>query len=356
MAVSSVKDFSTKKEHTQGQKTPTGVNGSQTIDKGTMNALKNAGKNQNDVTIKGTDGSSSKITGYVKDGVTYVPNSSGGGDRLVDGGDGKGNINKNDMKDIDGWRVSGNGDTVYRTEIYVQSPKKEKEYNNRVDREERYYEPEPYIPPPPPKPQAPSKPSLIVFNTPMPAFSSKLQKVNKFSYFFGLDKLKLQYKIINKDCCFVSEEIILGTFKEDEYIQLDVEHEANEYSSLEFYIIDGTKEIPILPINDKEVFNEKIFYNLRTRFPIDTEKAIEIKKDGIASGKTVDQAIQSNDGLYTITYSPEDVYSYKPLNSSVKIKIIQRLYDKAFNAPFVSKIKIRKHGGNSLWKDDISIL
>lgn len=205
-------------------------------------------------------------------------------------------------------------------------------------------------------PAAPKMPSPITkFDQPMPTFSDDIQNVYKFSYYFGLDKVQASVKNINQNVCFISQDITIGELKEGEYIQLDAKYITNESSSIEFYILDAGRVEPILSISDKKIFNEKIFYNLRPRFAIDLDKEINIKKNGMSTNITIDQAIKSNNGLYTISYSPVNAYNYAPISTTIKVKVIIRLYDKTAAVPYITKMKIRKYGGNALWKDDISL-
>lgn len=209
-----------------------------------------------------------------------------------------------------------------------------------------YYEPVyAYCPPPPPP--------FIPFNEQPPTFSSDLKKVNKYSYFFGLDKLAVNNVTVNPNCCFVSQEIALGEITEDGYIQLEADFSNENNSAIEFYIVDGSNEVAILPVNQNLVLNEKIFFGLSTRFNVDVSKGYEIKKNGTIIDITLEKAMQSTDALYTITYTPTTTHNYKPINSSIKIKVVLRLYDKEANAPYITKMKIRKFGGGTLWKQDI---
>jgi hypothetical protein len=148
----------------------------------------------------------------------------------------------------------------------------------------------------------------------------------------------------------------LGEITQDGYIQLETEFFNENNSAVEFYILDGSKEVPILPVNQSFVSNEKIFFGLTTRFAVDTSKSYEIKRNGMIIDITLDKAMQSTDALYTISYTPVLSFNYKPINNSVKIKAVLRVYDKDANSPYVTKMKIRKFGGGTLLKQDISAL
>jgi hypothetical protein len=186
-----------------------------------------------------------------------------------------------------------------------------------------------------------------------PTFHADRKTLSSYSYAFGLDKLKLYNAVVQQNCCFMSQEIPVGTFSEGEYIQIDARYQITNVSSVEFYIIDGSIETPVLPSNDTEAFNERIFYGVRPRFSVDTTKPITVKRDGIEVNITIDQAMQMNNGLYTASYTPLDGKNYKPISDTVKVKVIMRLYDKFSCAPYITKMKIRKYGRNGLWQQTI---
>lgn len=173
---------------------------------------------------------------------------------------------------------------------------------------------------------------------------------DKFTYFFGIDKLQVKHMVANNTCCLISPEIYIGQLEQDEYIQLEADCITSDVNSIEFYIVDGAHEVPVLPIDDMTVSNEKIFYGMNTRFSIDYDEPIEIKKDNVLITTSIESAIQSNDALYTVSYMPIDPYNYKPINSSIKIKVIQRLYQENTDAPYVAKMRIRRYGGDALWR------
>jgi hypothetical protein len=173
---------------------------------------------------------------------------------------------------------------------------------------------------------------------------------DKYTYFFGIDKIQIKHMAANNTCCLVTPEVFIDKLDQDNYIQLEANYITSDVNSIEFYIIDGALEIPILPINDTIVSNEKIFYGMKPRFSVDYNSPIEIKRNGVLTPLTIDNAIQLNDAIYTVSYTPLNPYNCKPINSSVKIKIIERLYEENANAPYVAKMRIRKYGGDTLWQ------
>lgn len=173
-----------------------------------------------------------------------------------------------------------------------------------------------------------------------------------YIYNFGIDEIKIGQSSIEDTAAFVSNEIEVGILNKEEYIQITSQYSCIN-DSIEFYIIDGTEAKPILPIGEEKVIDEKIFYGLRTRFSIDEKEDIVIKKNGIITDTTLEQAINSNEGGYTVTYTPINAHSVIPSNNHIKIKAILRLYDKTTAPPHIKSITIKKYGRASVWKNMI---
>ena len=179
-----------------------------------------------------------------------------------------------------------------------------------------------------------------------------VDKQKYYYYLFGIDNVKLEYVLIDNNSGFISKDIKIE-LKNNEYITLEAS-DSIERGSIEYYIIDGTKTIPILPEDTTEIIDEKIFYKSSTRFVYDASKPITIKKNGAVVKMTLQDAININDpnSLYTVSYTPI-ISNISELNdTSIKVKAIIRNYDKNFNS-FINKINIKKYGGGKLWIDRI---
>lgn len=203
----------------------------------------------------------------------------------------------------------------------------------------------------------PPKPSFISFNEPVPTFKSDLKKVNKFTYFSGIDSIEAKRLETNPEVCFISKSVSIGTLKDNEYIELDAKYYCDDASTIEFYIIDGEREIPILPVGDSIIQNEKIFFNMDTRFPIDKEKPVLIKQGVRATNLSFNEANtkatdSKMENAYNITYTPKTSHKYKPFNQVIKIKVIIRSYEINKYSPYIKSMKIRKYGGNTLWNQN----
>jgi hypothetical protein len=198
-----------------------------------------------------------------------------------------------------------------------------------------------YTPPPVPTPPPPPTPRYITVTR------------TRYNYLFGLDKLDVCKVLNNNNCCMISKDIYVGDMGTNDYIQFDAQYNVNDYSSIEFYIIDGQIVAPIMSTGDKQVFNEKIFYGLPTRFSVDTTKPIQIKKNGVLIDMDLEKAIKSNDADYTVSYTPLNAWAYTPVNSNIKLKVIMRLYDINEANPYLVSARFKKFGGDALWQNNI---
>ena len=179
--------------------------------------------------------------------------------------------------------------------------------------------------------------------------------VTKYLYVFGIDQIKVGLLDFNNDCYFMSETINTGTFGDGDYLQIEVSDNYGEFSSIEYFIMDGDMEIPLLPVNEKFVYNERIFPEDELRFTVDddlySEGIFAIKKNGLVINSTIDEIKDLYDADYCVSYQPiKEVYSYTPINNSIRVKAIIRIFgDTLDTIPYIKTISIRKYGGTTLW-------
>lgn len=181
-----------------------------------------------------------------------------------------------------------------------------------------------------------------------------VDKEKYYYYLFGLDKISIQYTEPETKSCFISKEIKVDNLKSNEYLSLAADYNC-EAGNIEFYIVDGTNEIPILPEGESEVIQEQVFYKIASRFTVDDISTIKIYKNGILSKTSLNEAINSTDEGYTVSYVPKDASSVTGLlNDTIKVKAIIRNYNPNY-IPFIKSIQIKKYGGGSLWIDQVQI-
>ena len=172
-----------------------------------------------------------------------------------------------------------------------------------------------------------------------------------YNYIFGIDTIDIKLIEQETDSCFISDNINIGELADNEYIQLHVEEILDEDATIEYSILDGDIEIPALPYGCKKIKNERLFSGLDLRFNQPYSEDIVIKKDGLTTNISLDDAKNQILNRFSIDYFPGDIYNYKPINTNIKIKVIIRSYNKGINNSYLKSIKIRKYGGDTPWTD-----
>lgn len=172
-----------------------------------------------------------------------------------------------------------------------------------------------------------------------------------YNYMFGIDSIAIKYIEQEQDSCFISQQIDINKLTDKEYIQLHVDEVLDEDTTIEYSILDGDVEIPALPFGSKIIKNERIFNALPLRFNQDYSLAMTIKKDGITTDISLDDAKTQLLSRFSVDYFPEENYNYTPINSSIRIKAVIRSYKNTTNNSYLKAIKIRKYGGDVPWTD-----
>ena len=182
----------------------------------------------------------------------------------------------------------------------------------------------------------------------------------KYRYSYGFDNIVAAQMSVGKTAGYISEYINVDGCM---YIELN----ADVTDGVEYYVIDGKKETPILPLEQSLVKEEKLFYGLMPRFNIMNPNDIVVKHNGKSmninsltdlelllsvnnTGKSIGQSQFLREDLYTIDYEPDSsARMYYPKNKKIRIKIIQRILDATKVAEPIKSVIIRKHGNQSSW-------
>ena len=170
-----------------------------------------------------------------------------------------------------------------------------------------------------------------------------INEQDTLEYDFGIDSVTIAEKSAYKTSGFISPEITLG---ENCY---HIELAGPSYTGLEYSIIDGDKETPILPQEQTKVVDEKLFYQMPTRFTVENPDSVVIRVNGTMTnygyGDIMDLP-RSADNEYTISYTPSDTgHSYIPKNRKIRVKIIQRLTDTKEQPKPIQQVIIKSYGG-----------
>lgn len=182
---------------------------------------------------------------------------------------------------------------------------------------------------------------------------TEIDATNKtfYYYLFGIDNLSVELIKAEESSAFVSKPVQIDAINENENLTL----ETSDYGFIEYYILDGTKEIPILPEGVTKVRGEKIFYKTPTRFIINPEEDVIVYMNGNKTSLTLQEANEKNDKniLYTVDYTPVLESIDNIINKEIKVKAIIRNYNN--NDSLIKKISIKKNGGGKLWIDKATI-
>lgn len=173
---------------------------------------------------------------------------------------------------------------------------------------------------------------------------------DKILYSFGFKDLSAQYKSFHDTSGILSNAI---DFTNGRYIELSADIGEYKNASIEFSIYDGITEYPILPKEQETVQDELLISGLSTRFSIDTGAPVTIKKDG---EKVADSYLNFDKNLlkdtsqtYTISYTPVNPYRLAIVNTSIRLKIIVRVYKNGI-PPLLKNVNIIKLGGVLQWQ------
>lgn len=191
-------------------------------------------------------------------------------------------------------------------------------------------------------PDLPVGPDINPYDVSLPDYSENY--INGRKYLFGIDKLEISQSVPSEVNGFISNSIDIENCS---YIELAVKTEGT--TEVEYSIIDGLKETPILPIDQLTVVHEKLFYKLDTRFTPDTSEKITIYKNDKETKYQYSQIkdLALNDGRYTISYTPlKTAHIYYPQNNKIKVKVIQRTQNGRIPSRIQSMVII-KHGGGT---------
>lgn len=171
--------------------------------------------------------------------------------------------------------------------------------------------------------------------------------MDRYVYVIGIDSVNVEKRIPYKACGYITSEISVGSCS---YIELSVKRN-NESASIEYSILDNGNEIPIVPVEQDKITNEKIFPGLPLRFT-PTAGSLVIKKDGVETTLTIEEYkslsnLRYGEG-YTADYIPSVGSSkYIPIGDKIKVKIVERCGNSLPSV--ISSIVINKYGGKKVW-------
>jgi hypothetical protein len=182
----------------------------------------------------------------------------------------------------------------------------------------------------------------------------------RYRYSYGFDNIIAAQMSMNRTAGYISEPI---NVKDCLYIELN----ANIVDGVEYSIIDGKTETPILPLEQSFVKGERLFYGLMPRFFIVNPNDVIVRHNGETLGigsledlelflsvnnteQETGQSFFLREEIYTIDYEPDTrARIYYPKNDTIKVKIVQRILNPGDVPIPIESVTIRKHGNQSSW-------
>lgn len=185
--------------------------------------------------------------------------------------------------------------------------------------------------------------------------TANIVAVDNYTYSFGLDYITIKFVEPHMKSCYVSKEVNIGTLGKDDYITIDTNHYQPEGTTIEYSILDGDREIPILPEKLLKIDNEKIFHATDLRFAMGDSDYYTIRESGHVVDIDLEEAKHLAVDNYSVDYTPDyDLcYNLKPINKSIRVKAVLRRYNERFDMPYISNVKIKKFGGIAPWIENL---
>ena len=167
------------------------------------------------------------------------------------------------------------------------------------------------------------------------------ETIAAYSYFFGLDQFQAELRSGENVACMVIPD--LGLLRCSK-LELEASDHAPAGTAIEYSFIESGIEYPVLPVDEEQVTDERLFPGLPLRFGASLTAPIVIKKDGEISGLDLAAAISKKDAVYTASYRPVTGFHHVPEGTSIGLKIILRRHSPQAMSPWISSLLIRQWG------------
>jgi len=144
---------------------------------------------------------------------------------------------------------------------------------------------------------------------------------------YGFEDLLICTKQAAPVSCVVSEPIDTENAAE---LKVTCSIDNEDSGAVEFYVIDNSDKVSILPNNSKKVSREKLFYNQDLRFLPDTSKEMILYEDNFETYKQYKELTEDdfNEHTYAMSYTAVgEVNTYEPTGDYVQLAVVLRQYD-----------------------------
>ena len=169
----------------------------------------------------------------------------------------------------------------------------------------------------------------------VPAEKVTTKTARYYTNYFGLNDLVIGDRKFHQTSGLLTDDIYVEKGKP---VKLKANVRAREFTSVEFSIIDGGEEIPVLLDGEDKVVDERLFFGCDTRMN-GTGKVY--KKDFKSLTHEPNDSDFFNNFVLTVSYVPDEKYrTYTPKHDKVKVKVVIRLYKENALSPEISNIML----------------
>lgn len=159
----------------------------------------------------------------------------------------------------------------------------------------------------------------------IPANSYSSETLKYYTYYFGLNEAAFGLRTYAETSAIMTNTFDLTGARQ---LIMSAIEDAPEGTSIEYSVVSGNTETPILPQETKRIIHEKYFFGLDTRFPGIDKTYYKDYTQLPGEPKTMDQK-----SIYTVSYTPKSGWIYTVKNRSAKIKVLLRMNKIAAHAP-----------------------
>jgi len=181
----------------------------------------------------------------------------------------------------------------------------------------------------------------------------------RYRYFYCLDGITAEQRNIVTTAGYVSKPVKVA---KNVYVELA----ADNVNNIEYSILDGNDETPVLPQDLDIITDERLFFGMMPRFTIMNPSDIVVKRNNVQIGITTQRELElfimadnttnstgessyNNNNVYTITYRPtENSRRYFTKSEIIRVKVIQRIPAGTIPDP-IGNVKLYQYNVPGSW-------
>lgn len=166
--------------------------------------------------------------------------------------------------------------------------------------------------------------------------SSEKETYRFYTNYFGLNSFDTERREFAKTSGVVTEAIPV---KKGVPLKLYADVQCGDGASVEFSVMDGARELSVVPVGTTRITKERMFLGLPQRFPGTDDSYY---RNGEPISKPSDE--QFADGAtYCHSYNlRSEIPDVTPTHDEVRVKVVFRVYDQEARMPEVSNIRIEQ--------------